>query len=177
MGSCYVTPEDFALTTCSGLELKAVLLPLHHYHAKRFSFLLVYFILLCLSHNNWGGESLSTNKPPKGLFPYADIYISCKLLLTVSRTKLMQIAHSRHGICLIKANEVWERTQYNIHRSKRTWDQISQHPCTQPVTHLFVTFYSEIFTRLIMTHLINILQYKTLKYSMLTIRTYTSYWA
>lgn len=87
----------------------------------------------------------------------------------------MQIAHSRHGICLIKANEVWERTQNNIHRSKRTRVQISQHSCTQLVTHFFVTFYNKISTRLIMTHLINILKYKTLKHGVLIIRTYTSY--
>lgn len=176
MGSCYVAPEDFALTACPGLELKAILMPLHPYHTKRFPFLLVYFILLCISHNNWGGQLLSTNKPPKGLFWYADIYISGKLL-TLSRTRLMQTAHSRHVICLIKANEVWEKTQYDIHTSKRTWVQISQHPCTQLVTHLFVTFYNKIFTHLIMTHLINILEYKTLKHIMLIIRTYTSFWA
>lgn len=177
MGSCYVAPEDFALTACSGLEFKAILLPLHHYHTKRFSFLLVYFILLCISHNNREGQSLSTKKPPKGLFWYADIYSSHELLLTLSGTRLMQTAHSRHVVCLIKANEVWERTQYNIHRSKRTWVQISPHPCTQLVTNLFVTFYNKIFTRLLMTHLLNILKYKTRKHIVLIIRTYTSYWA
>lgn len=68
MSCCYVVPEDFALTACSGLELKAILLPLHHYHATRFPFLLVYFILLCISHNNWGDRRYLQRSPQKVCF-------------------------------------------------------------------------------------------------------------